>query len=61
MTFLKVVTPKGEVMWVNAAVVFYITSYKGRFRIYFEDGMICEAVEISEATLEDFLHSISEN
>ena len=61
MTFLKVVTPKEEVMWVNAAVVFYITSYKGRFRIYFEDGMSCEAVELSEATLEDFLHSISEN
>lgn len=61
MTFLKVVTPKGEVMWVNTAVIYYIASYKGRFRIYFEDGMSCDAVEIGQATLEEFLHSMLEN
>ena len=61
MTFLKGVTPKGEVMWVNTAVVYYITSYKGRFRIYFEDGMSCDVVEIGQATLEEFLHSMLEN
>ena len=61
MTFLKVVTPKGEVMWVNTAVIYYIASYKGRFRIYFEDGMSCDAVEIGHAPLEEFLHSMLEN
>ena len=60
MTFLKVVTPKGEVMWVNTAIIYYIASYKGRFRICFEDGMSCDAVEIGQATLEEFLHSLTE-
>lgn len=60
MPYFKVITTKGEVMWINAVVVFYVTSYKGRYRIFFDDGMCCDAVEICEATLEEFLHSLTE-
>ena len=61
MDFLKCITTKGEVVWLNICVVYYITPYKNYYRCYFEDGMTVDVAEFTEVTLQDFLHSLSQN
>lgn len=61
MKLLKIVTAKGECVWINADKILYITEKKDALRIYFSDGFYCDAVEIIETTLRDFLHQETEN
>ena len=58
--FIKCVSTKGETVWINADMIFYITPYKGHYRIFFEDGMSCDVSSFTEVTLEEFLRSLSE-
>ena len=60
MTFVKCITVKGEVVWINVSMIFYITPYKDRYRVYFEDGMSVDVAEFTNVTFEEFLHSLTE-
>ena len=59
MSYFKVTTNKGETVWVNSSTIFYVTSCKCGYRVYFSDGMYLDAVEITAVSTEEFLQSLA--
>ena len=58
MLFVKVITTKDEVVYVNASSIVFYFPYKGHIRIELIDGMTLDAKELSaqEMSVTDFLH-----
>lgn len=58
MLFLKVITTKDEVVYVNASSIVFYFPYRGHLRIELIDGMTLDAKEMSakQMTVSDFLY-----
>lgn len=58
MLFLKIVTTKDEIVYVNASSVVFYYPYKSHLRIELIDGMTLDAKEMSakQMTVSDFLY-----
>ena len=56
--FVKVITTKDEVVYVNASSIVFYFPYKGHMRIVLIDGMTLDVKEIAakEMTDSDFLY-----